>query len=231
MTQGSFGLLLARASLPRNLPAAISGSGECVERRGVVAEREAEEKRRRGEGEGMFNLLIQFLPMLVTLPLREGGQMEHAAQNTQTKSHFLSTSQPPLFASPCLSLALFSPSIPSSLPLCRIFLTFRRRLQGLTDGLTDWLTPSAQQRPRWKWKSVEPSTYLTDSVTCWLCVCQLLFFVLFCAFLRTLFREPDPHSKAEKWDPPRSKTCKTNHLLSPFTTLIVSVVVVFAQCG
>lgn len=43
----------------------------------------------------MFNLLIQFLPMLVTLPLCKGGQMEHAAQNTQTKSHFLSTSQPP----------------------------------------------------------------------------------------------------------------------------------------
>lgn len=53
----------------------------------------------------MFNLLIQFLPMLVTLPLREGGQMEHAAQNTQTKSHFLSTSQPP-----CLWLPLPSPA-------------------------------------------------------------------------------------------------------------------------
>lgn len=133
---------LLRPALGKSISAAQSPGrhqwkrGMCG-KAGVVAEREAEEKRRRGEGEGMFNLLIQFLPMLVTLPLREGGQMEHAAQNTQTKSHFLSTSQPPLFASPCLSLALFSPSIPSSLPLCRIFLTFRRRLQGLTDRLTD----------------------------------------------------------------------------------------------
>lgn len=57
----------------------------------------------------MFNLLIQFLPMLVTLPLHEGGQMEHAAQNTQTKSHFLSTSQPPLLP---LSLPLPHPPPP-----------------------------------------------------------------------------------------------------------------------
>lgn len=41
------------------------------------------------EEEGMFNLLIQFLQTLVTLPLCKGGQMEHAIENTLTKSHFL----------------------------------------------------------------------------------------------------------------------------------------------
>lgn len=41
----------------------------------------------------MFNLLIQFLPTLVILPLCKGGKMEHAAQNTKTKLHFLSTFQ------------------------------------------------------------------------------------------------------------------------------------------
>lgn len=64
-------------------------------------ERRQKEKVREGgwggggeeEEEGMFNLLLQFLPILVTLLLCKGGQMEHAAQSTQTKSHFLSTSQ------------------------------------------------------------------------------------------------------------------------------------------
>lgn len=54
----------------------------------------------------MFNLLIQFLPMLVTLPLCKGGQMEHAAQNTQTKSHFLSTSQSPSPPPPHISVSI-----------------------------------------------------------------------------------------------------------------------------
>lgn len=82
---------------------------------------------RAEEEEGVFNLLIQFLPMPVTLPLGEGGQMEHAAQNTQTKSHFLSTSQSLslyvlylyvyllLHLSPSLSFSLLTPT--HSLPL------------------------------------------------------------------------------------------------------------------
>lgn len=130
--------------------------------------------------------------------LREGGQMEHAAQNTQTKSHFLSTSQP-LRVSRSLSSP---PPIPSSLPLCRIFLTFRRRLRGLTGWRTDWLTPSAQQRPRWKWKSVEPSTYLTDSVTCWLCVCEWFFFVLFCVFFANAVQRARPTQQSWEMRPP-----------------------------
>lgn len=93
----------------------------------------------------MFNLLIQFLPMLVTLPLREGGQMEHATQNTQTKSHFLSTSQPPLLPLR-VSRSLCPPSLsqPLLLLLCCIFLTFHHRLRSWpADGLTDSLRPTS----------------------------------------------------------------------------------------
>lgn len=109
-------------------------------REGAGGDGRVERRRRRGE-EGMFNLLIQFLPMLVTLPLCKGGQMEHAAQNTQTKSHFLSTSQSPppphhlcVYLSLHLWLSLCLPCLPPSPRLCRIFLTFRHCL------LAGWLT-------------------------------------------------------------------------------------------
>lgn len=69
---------------------------------------------REEEEEGVFNLLIQFLPMPVTLPLCKGGQMEHAAQNTQTKSHFLSTSQSLSRCPSCISMSI-SRSISHSL--------------------------------------------------------------------------------------------------------------------
>lgn len=154
--------------------------------------------------EGMFNLLIQFLPMLVTLPLREGGQMEHAAQNTQTKSHFLSTSQPPLFASPCLSLALFSPSnplLPSTLPHFSHFQPPSVEPDWRTDWLTDSLCPTTAPVKMEKRGAQHLPDRFCNLLT--LCLRVVVFcFVLFCVFLRTLFREPDPHGKAEKWDPP-----------------------------
>lgn len=104
---------------------------------GVAAERDGG----RGRGRGCLIYWFNSCRCSSLCLLREGGQMEHAAQNTQTKSHFLSTSQPPLFASPCLSLALFSPSnplLPSTLPH---FSHFPPPSAG-PDWLTDWLTDS-----------------------------------------------------------------------------------------
>lgn len=84
-------------------------------------------RERKGE-EGVFNLLIQFLPMPVTLLLGEGGQMERAAQNTQTKSHFLSLSPSLSLSLPGISLSISRP-ISHSLsvvfsPVYGIFLSF-----------------------------------------------------------------------------------------------------------
>lgn len=85
----------------------------------------------------------------------------------------------------CLSVSLAPSALPPPPPhplpapppfTLLHFSHFLPPLAGLTGWRTDWLTPCAQHRPRWKWKSLESSTYLTDSVTRWLCVCRLLFF-------------------------------------------------------
>lgn len=111
-------------------------------KRGGEGERRRDGKREEEE-EGVFNLLIQFLPMPVTLSLCKGGQMEHAAQNTQTKSHFFSTSQSLSRCLSCISMSIsssISHSRSVSLPLHRIFLTFRH-------PLTDWLPLPASLSP------------------------------------------------------------------------------------
>lgn len=123
----------------------------------------------------MFNLLIQFLPMPVTLPLCQGGQMEHAAQNTQTKSHFLSTSQflslAVSLASLCLSL---TPSLTLSQPFClaTAFFSF---------FVTHSLIPTPHILQPCENKAFESSTSLKEFVTHRFCVC----------WSRSLFNQPD----------------------------------------
>lgn len=67
---------LAHHGLQSRHHSAVTGMGVCVERwwKG--------DTRRCGDGreEGMFNLLIPFLPMLVTLALCKRGQMERAGR-------------------------------------------------------------------------------------------------------------------------------------------------------
>lgn len=126
--------------------------GGNVGSRGGWGRGEAMGRERKGE-EGVFNLLIQFLPMPVTLLLGEGGQMERAAQNTQTKSHFLSLS-PSLslslcLASLCLSLAPSLTPSPSFFHLSTAFFSL---------FVTRLMTDSRSPRPsaRWKWNLSNP---------------------------------------------------------------------------
>ena len=134
------------------------------EKRGGERERGDGKREEEEEGEeGVFNLLIQFLPMPVTLPLCQGGQMEHAAQNTQTKSHFLLTSQSLSRISMSISHSIsHSISRPLSLPLYHIFLPFRQ-------PLADWRLLTACVKPQEN-KASEANFYLKELITCRLCV-------------------------------------------------------------
>lgn len=165
----------------------------------------------REEEEGMFNLLIQFPPMLVILPPRKGGQMEHAARNTLTKSHFLSTSQ-------SLSLSLLHLCVYLSLHRCLSVRFLASTLHfSCFPPSAHWLTPTPSilqpcenekpLSPALIWQNLQPADFVFAGLECCL-------------------EEKYHQNKPEKWDNPYpwSKPVKNNHSLSPFITLIINVI-------
>lgn len=113
----------------------VNGKGELVTRgrrlRWVVRKQTRRVEMEKGEGEaaGVFNLLIQFLPMPVTLPLCQEGKWSMQPKTlrpNQIFSQILSLS--------CISISIahtISHSPPFFISPCFIFLCF-------CSSLTDW---------------------------------------------------------------------------------------------